>query len=91
MSTIKEIADSKTTVIIRPKEGILLSASRDLVTLAMLLLCVYVSQESSWWTLVTGLMFILFMAGKITSTLNKNSTTFETKDAAITYLKQEEI
>ena len=91
MSTIKEIAESKTTILIKPKEGFLLSTSKDLVTLAVILLCVYVSQGSAWWTLVTGLIFIFFVAGKISSVLTKNATTFETKYAAIEYLKREEI
>lgn len=91
MSTIEEITKSKTTVFIKPKEGFLLSTSRDLFSVVMLCLMVYVSKDSSWWTLVTGLIFVCFIYGRLKKLLEKNSTTFETKEAAIEWLSRKEI
>jgi len=91
MSTLKEISESKTTIYIKPKEGFLLSVSRDVVTLSVVCLCVYVSQGSAWWTLVTGLMFIAFISAKFTGILKSNATTFKTKEDAIKQLNREEI
>lgn len=90
MSTLEEISKSKVTVFIKPREGFWLSLSRDLVTLAVVTLCVYVSRDSAWWTLVTGLMFIGFVAAKAGSILNRNSTTFDNAQDAIEFLRQEQ-
>ena len=87
MSTLKEITESKTTIYIKPKEGFFLSLSRDLVTFGFIALCIYISQDSKWWTFVTGTLFLLTAAAKLKGLLEKNTTTFRTADDAINYLK----
>lgn len=91
MSTIKEIADSKITLFIKPKEGFLLSAARDAVTFSLLGLFIYISRDSSWWTLVAGIMFLIFASAKVLSKLSKNSTTFKDKESAIKYIQEQDI
>jgi hypothetical protein len=88
MSEWHDIAMSKTTIFIKPKEGLLLSVVRDLFTLATVALLVYVSQGSVWWTLITGIMFLIFVYAKVTSLVRKNGTTFATKEEAIAYLQR---
>lgn len=90
MSTLKDIAEAKTTVYIKPKEGFLLSFSRDLITFLFIGLGVYISQDSKFWTFITGTMFIMFIAGKVTSVLKSNSTTFKDSKAAIEYLEKQD-
>ena len=51
---------------------------KDLVTGVMVAFCVYISQGSTFWTFITGLMFLLFMFGKI-SLLFKRQKRFRTK------------
>lgn len=89
MSTLKEISETKTTVYIYPKESFLLSLSRDVVTFSLLGLCIYASIGSTWWTLVTGVMFILAMSAKLKRIINSSSTTFATPEAAIKFLEKQ--
>jgi membrane protein YdbS with pleckstrin-like domain len=55
------------------------SVLKDLTTLAVVSLLVYVSQGSKWWTLVTGLMFIFWVIAKITVITKQRYKTFKTK------------
>lgn len=43
------------------KESLAQSLISDLATFGLILLCIYVSQGSAWWTFVTGCMFLLFV------------------------------
>lgn len=51
----------------------------DFMTGVMIAFCVYISQGSTWWTFVTGLMFIIFMGAKITAAM-KRYKQFKTKE-----------
>lgn len=86
MSTLKEITDSTVTIYLKPKEGLLLSVLRDLITFAFLALCIYVSQGSTWWTLLTGILFLMFLSAKLVGGLQKNTTTFKNTESAKAYL-----
>ena len=86
MSTLKEIADSKVTISIKPKENIIQSIFKDLVTFSFIAFCVYISQNSTWWTFITGGMFLIFFMLKLGSVISKSTTTFNTNDEAVTYL-----
>lgn len=55
------------------------SVLKDLTSLAVVSLLVYVSQGSKWWTLVTGLMFIFWVAAKIAVIMKSRHKTFKTK------------
>ena len=83
MSTLTEISDSKTIVVIKEKEGFLQSFFKDLVTFSFIAFCVYISQESTWWTFVTGGMFLMFALMKVGNIINKSTNTFESKQKAI--------
>lgn len=56
------------------------SIFKDVTSLAVLCLMVYVSRDSSWWTLVTGLMFIAWMTVKISFITKQRYKTFKTKE-----------
>ncbi len=60
-------------------ETVVQSIIKDLFTCITCGFLVYVSQGSTWWTFVTGLMFILFMFAKVESII-KNNNTFKTKE-----------
>lgn len=45
-------------VVIIYKESLAQSIISDLATFGLLLLCIWVSRDSAWWTLVTGCMFL---------------------------------
>jgi len=88
MSTIKEVSESKVTVCMQPKESFIQSAFKDLVTFSFIAFCIYISQGSTWWTLITGGMFLMFTFIKIDKVINKSSTTFDDADKAIDYLNK---
>tara|TARA_R110000764_G_scaffold188520_2_gene273860 strand:+ start:39 stop:317 length:279 start_codon:yes stop_codon:yes gene_type:complete len=90
MSTLTEISDSKTIVVIKEKEGFLQSFFKDLVTFSFIAFCVYISQESTWWTFVTGGMFLMFALMKVGNIINKSTNTFESKQKAIDFLSNKE-
>ena len=84
---LKDIAESKVSITLVPKESLALRVSRDLFTLASLGLCVYVSRDSSFFTLITGSIFIVFTFCRAINILKENTTVFKDKDAAIKYLE----
>lgn len=63
------------------RESIIGSVIKDITTLAVLVLMVYVSRDSNWWTLVTGAMFILWMVAKSAVITGRRYKTFQTKEA----------
>ena len=88
MSTLKEISESKITVFLKPKEGLLLSFARDLITFSFLGLCIYISKDSNWWTFFTGSLFLFLFWTRITSLMKKSSTTFTSYQSAIEYIEK---
>jgi len=86
MSTLKDISESKITISIKEKENIIQSFFKDLVTFSFIAFCVYISQGSTWWTFITGGMFLMFALIKIGNLINKSTTTFESKQEAMDFL-----
>lgn len=60
-------------------EGLIESIMKDVTTLAVTSLLVYISQGSKWWTLVTGLMFIFWVIARIAVITKQRYKTFKTK------------
>ena len=62
------------------RESLLQSILTDTTTFAFLSLMIYVSQDSNWWTLVTGIMFLIFVFGKLSVTVHRRHHRFHTKE-----------
>ena len=60
-------------------ETVAQSFYKDFVTGTMVAFCVYISQDSTWWTFITGLMFLIFIFGKLAVLLKNNQKKFRTK------------
>lgn len=60
-------------------ETVMESIYKDFITGVMLVFCIYISQNSTWWTFVTGLMFTTFLFTKIKSLFKKKHNIFKTK------------
>lgn len=86
MATLNEAVNSKITVVIKTKENIFQSFFKDLVTFSMIAFCVYISQGSTWWTFVTGGLFLIFALMKIGSIINKTTNVFDNAEEAIKYI-----
>lgn len=72
------MSDVKFSIFVKD-ETVMESIFKDLITGVMLAFCVYISQNSTWWTFVTGLMFIMFLYARINSLLKKKNNIFKTK------------
>lgn len=51
--------------ILKADQSVVKSIINDTFAVIALSFMVYLSKDSTWWTLVTGSMFIVFMYGKI--------------------------
>lgn len=80
------IKQDQVTILLKEKEGFFQSLYKDIVTFSLLIFCIYISQNSTWWTFLTGGMFIIFTLGKIGLVLSKSKTTFTDEDEAIKFL-----
>lgn len=76
------------TILIKPKEPVIESIIKDSFTFSFMCLCIYVSQGSTFWTLFSGTMFLLFLGIKVSNIYQKSATTFETKQEAIEFLSK---
>jgi len=88
MTTLNEMANSKVTVIIKTKENILQSFFKGLVTFSFLAFCIYISQGSTWWTFITGSMFLIYSLAKVGNVINKAANVFDNKKDAIAYIEE---
>ncbi|MFV2030613.1 hypothetical protein [Neisseria sp. S1] len=68
----------KNLVVYDRTESLVTSILRDLMTLSMLALCVYVSQGSTWWTFLSGMIFIVCVFTQTLAAFQRNSTKFKT-------------
>ena len=67
----------KDLVVYDRTESVLASWLRDGMTLVMLAFGVYISRESTWWTFVAGLMFIIFVFAKSAAIGRERSAKFK--------------
>ncbi|WP_107878531.1 hypothetical protein [Neisseria animaloris] len=65
-------------VVIDRTESLLASILKDVMTLIMLAFCVYIGRESTWWTFVSGLMFILFLSARLSAIYRERVIKFKT-------------
>ena len=72
--------DVKFCILWKNKESVLASIVKDTFTFSFLLLCIYVSKGSNWWTFLTGVMFLLFLFAKISSCTKESRLCFRTKE-----------
>ena len=64
---------------------------KDLVTFSFIAFCIYISQGNTWWTFITGGMFLIFFMIKLGNAINKSTSTFDDIDAAVTYLNEQKL
>lgn len=63
-----------------PNETVKESIYKDVVTGIMVAFCVYISQDSTFWTFITGLMFLVFLFSKVSAAVGRGTKKFKTKD-----------
>jgi len=70
-------------------ESLLVNILRNLFTLSILAFCVYISRGSTWWTFVSGLMFIVGIFSWLFGQL-KRVLTFNSWDEFRAWVEQQE-
>ena len=72
------------------RESLIQSVISDFITFGFLLLCIYVSQGSKLWTLITGCMFIFFVGAKCAAVISKDRPTFYSYDDIRKWVDEQE-
>lgn len=75
-------------VFLVPKENLKQSFIKDLITFSFLLLSIYVSYGSNFWTFITGILFLVFMSCKLAAIIEQNNNKFTNKEEAINYINK---
>lgn len=73
------MTDETHFAVYRDSKTVAESLYSNLVTGVMLAFCVYISHDSTWWTFVTGLLFMLFIFGRTAALTKNNHKEFHTK------------
>lgn len=71
----------------RDREPVFKSWLKDSVTFSWLGLCIYLSNGSTWWTLFTGGLTILFFWGMMVRAYKEGRMEFHTKDEVRAWLE----
>ncbi len=69
----------ETIRIIDRTETIIESVVKDIITFVFIAFCIYISRGSTWWTFVTGLMFIFGLMLKLHALTYKNGRAIKTR------------
>lgn len=77
------MSDRPKFIIMDKHESVLTSIVKDVVTFAFLLLCVWVSQGSTWWTFFTGSLFIAFGYFRMAAFVAERQTKLYSKAEAV--------
>lgn len=70
----------KKPIVIVFKESLAQSLASDLATFGFLLLCIWASQGSRWWTFFTGALFLLFIVARIPINSSLSRKVYSTAD-----------
>lgn len=81
--------DNLEIVLLDARQTVMQSIVADGVTFALLLLCIWASQGSKWWTFFTALMFLAYLGGKCAEGLDKRRHKFKNLDALAEWVKAE--
>ena len=79
----------KVTINMYSKRSRFQSVFEDLVSLSVLSFCVYIGRDSTFWTFITGSLFLLFLVVGANATINRAQNNFDNKEDAIKYLNSQ--
>lgn len=77
---------AKHIAIWKVKESLAESIVKDFVTLITVGFLIYLSQGSTWWTFVTGGIFILLISFHVNKIISKSENKFSTTDQVRAWL-----
>lgn len=83
------MTDKPKYVVLDRRQTVAESLVSDGATFGLLLLCIWVSQSSTWWTFCSGVFFLLWIVGKCAHTISSRKTEFDDLDAMQAWIDQE--
>lgn len=75
-------------IIFNNTQGVFESWAKDLVTFIFVLLCVWVSRDSAWWTFFTGCFALLFFSAKLHRVYQTRRIVLKSKAEAIAWAQK---
>lgn len=76
-------------VLLDKRQTLAESLVSDGVTFGLLLLCIWISQGSKWWTFFTALMFIAWLGAKGAAVFSQRQTKFRDLDDMQAWIAKE--
>lgn len=70
-------SEKPTYILLDKRESLGQSIVADIVTFGFLLLCIWASQGSTWWTFCTGVLFLFFGAAKVGMLISERQHKFK--------------
>lgn len=67
-------------IVITGKESVIESIAKDSITFGFLIFCVWMSKGSRAWTLICGVMFLLFVCAKSAAAFGGRYKKFKTRE-----------
>lgn len=67
-------------IVITGKESVIESIVKDSITFGFLIFCIWISKGSRAWTLICGIMFLIFVCAKAATTFGTRSKKFKTRE-----------
>ena len=71
-------------------ESVLESVLKDLVTLFVVSFFIYISQDNTFWTIISGALFFILMITRVSDIVSKKRKVFKNRIELIDYLKKEQ-
>ena len=77
-------------VVLDARQTVMQSIVADGATFGFLMLCIWVSQGSRWWTFFTALMFLAYLGFKAASVVQTRQHKFKNLDALAAWVESEQ-
>ena len=62
------------------KETVAQSIVRNIIMIASMSFCVYISRDSTFWTFISGGILLIILSAKVLSKVNDTKNTFKSKE-----------
>lgn len=75
-------------IVFNAKESVFESFVKDTITFGFLVFCIWVSRGSRAWTLICGIMFLLFLCAKSAAAFGSRTRKFKSREELAEWARQ---
>ena len=75
--------ENKEYIVFDKTESVIESWVKDAFSFIVILFCIYISRDSTWWTFVTGSMFLLMVSCRVSVLWSTKRKVFKSKAALL--------